>query len=95
MNASLQVSRMLLSGPLRDLAGGKQEIAAAGSTVRECLEFLRSEWPELGSALERDGRIARFVILYVGGEDVRALDGIDTAIDPGQTIEAVLAVSGG
>ena len=43
----------------------------------------------------RDGGLRRFVNVYVGGEDIRFLDGLDTAVDDGDEVTILPAVAGG
>ena len=51
--------------------------------------------PALGAQIFSDGEIATFVNVYLGGEDVRTLDGLDTAVAPGQTVILLPAMAGG
>lgn len=68
---------------------------AAGATVREVLENLAARYPALGGQLFDDGEIAPFVNVYLGGEDVRTLEGLDTAVADGQTVILLPAMAGG
>jgi cysteine synthase/molybdopterin converting factor small subunit len=79
---------------LRNEVGGSREVEAAGETVREVLEDLVARYPALGAQIFADGDVAPFVNVYLGGEDVRTLDGLDTAVD-GQTVMLLPAMAGG
>jgi len=70
-------------------------VDAAGATVREVLEDLAARYPALGGQLFDDGEIAPFVNVYLGGEDVRTLDGLDTAVADGETVILLPAMAGG
>jgi len=70
-------------------------VDAAGATVREVLEDLAARYPALGAQLFDGGEIAPFVNVYLGGEDVRTLDGLDTAVADGQTVILLPAMAGG
>ena len=59
------------------------------------LEDLVERFPALGSQIFSDGEIATFVNVYLGGEDVRTLDGLDTEVTPGQTVILLPAMAGG
>ena len=59
------------------------------------LEDLVDRYPALGAQIFSDGDIATFVNVYLGGEDVRTLDGLDTAVAPGQTVILLPAMAGG
>ena len=81
---------------LRDAAGGSRTVAASGSTVGEVLEALYAEHEELRDRLsDGDGGLRRFVNVYVGGEDIRFLDGLDTAVEDGDEVTILPAVAGG
>ena len=81
---------------LRPLPGGAGEVAATGSTVGEVLKALDAAHPGLGERLfDEAGRLRRFVNVFVADEDIRFLDGLDTAVADGQTVSIVPAVAGG
>jgi molybdopterin converting factor small subunit len=80
---------------LREEVGGARDVPADGENVRELLDDLMDRFPALRAQLVRDDEIAGFVNVYVEGEDVRTLDGLDTAVEPGQTIILLPAMAGG
>ena len=80
---------------LRNEVGGARQVEAAGDTVREVLDDLVERHPALGQQIFADGGIAPFVNVYLGGEDVRTLDGLDTAVAAGQTLILLPAMAGG
>jgi sulfur-carrier protein len=80
---------------LRGDVGGAREVPAEGDTVRELLSDLMSRFPELRPQLVEDGDIAPFVNVYVEGEDVRTLDGLDTEVASGSTVILLPAMAGG
>jgi len=80
---------------LRNEVGGERQVEATGSTVREVLDDLAGRFPALGAQLFADGEIATFVNVYLDGEDVRTLDGLDTAVTEGQTVILLPAMAGG
>ncbi|MES1248309.1 MAG: ubiquitin-like small modifier protein 1 [Actinomycetota bacterium] len=80
---------------LRSEVGGERQVPAAGETVRELLDDLTSRFPGLRTQLVEDDDIAPFVNVYVEGEDVRTLDGIDTAVAHGSTVILLPAMAGG
>ena len=59
------------------------------------LEDLVDRYPALGAQIFSDGEIATFVNVYLGGEDVRTLDGLETPVAPGQTVILLPAMAGG
>ena len=80
---------------LRTETEGKREVHAAGATVRELLDDLVSRFPGLRSQLVNDDEIAPFVNVYVEGEDVRTLDGLETPVREGSTVILLPAMAGG
>ncbi|MCX6393364.1 MAG: MoaD/ThiS family protein [Solirubrobacterales bacterium] len=80
---------------LRDLASGEAEIPVEGATVNDCLAALFGAHPALKDRLTDENGVRRFVNLYVGGEDVRFLDGVNTAVADGAEITVLPAVAGG
>ena len=81
--------------PLRPETSGQALVEASGGTVRAVLADLISRFPTLGSRVLEDGNLARFVNVYVGGEDVRTLEGLDTPVSEGTTVILLPAVAGG
>lgn len=80
---------------LRNEVGGARQIEASGDTVRAVLDDLVAQYPALGTQILADGEIAPFVNVYLGGEDVRTLDGLDTSVGTGQTVILLPAMAGG
>ena len=81
---------------LRSTTGGQARVTVEGATVGEALNNLEAAYPALqGRLRDEDGGIARFVNLFVGGEDVRLLDGLGTPLDGGGELSIVPAVAGG
>ncbi len=80
---------------LRAEVGGARQIEATGDTVRAVLDDLVAQYPALGAQIFAEGGIAPFVNVYLGGEDVRTLDGLDTSVDSGQTVILLPAMAGG
>jgi MoaD family protein len=81
---------------LRDAAGGQSAIDAGGSTVGEVLQALYAKHEELRDRLsDGDGGLRRFVNVYVGGEDIRFGEGLDTAVADGDEVQILPAVAGG
>jgi molybdopterin converting factor small subunit len=80
---------------LRDTIGGAASIQAEGATVGEALESVFAQHGELRERLYQDGGLRRFVNVYIGGEDIRFLDGLDTPVPAGGELTILPAVAGG
>jgi sulfur-carrier protein len=89
------MSRIRIPPMLRGDVGGVRDVAAEGDTVRELLYDLMSRFPALRPQLVEDGDIAPFVNVYLEGEDVRTLDGLDTSVEEGSTVILLPAMAGG
>jgi molybdopterin converting factor small subunit len=81
---------------LRTLTGGAGEATVEGTTVGEVLKALDAAHAGFAERLfDADGGLRRFVNVFLADEDVRFLDGLDTAVTDGQTLSIVPAVAGG
>jgi molybdopterin converting factor small subunit len=81
---------------LRNYTGGEKNVTADGGTLAELIESLETNYPGIKSrVLDDAGALRRFVNIYVGDDDVRFLDGLDTKIDDGSQISIIPAVAGG
>ena len=80
---------------LRDAVGGASAVEVEGATVGEALESVFAQHGELRERLYQDGGLRRFVNVYLGGEDIRFLDGLDTALPAGAELTILPAVAGG
>jgi sulfur-carrier protein len=89
------MSRVRIPPQLRGEVGGAREVPARGGTVRELLDDLMDRFPSLRPQLVEDDEIAPFVNVYVEGEDVRTLDGLDTPVEQGNTVILLPAMAGG
>jgi molybdopterin converting factor small subunit len=81
--------------PLRTLTGDAAEVTAEGATVRQVIDHLDAAHPGMAERLLEDGGLRRFVNVFVGEEDVRFLDGLDTPLVDGQVISILPAIAGG
>jgi molybdopterin synthase sulfur carrier subunit len=80
---------------LRQATAGEVQVRVDGATVGEALDALYERYGELRSRIAEDGGLRRFVNVYVDGEDIRFLDGLDTAVEDGNEITILPAVAGG
>ena len=81
---------------LRAVTGGAAEATGDGATVGEVLESLYAEHTELKDRIAGDdGALRRFVNIYLAGEDIRFLDGLDTPVPDGSELTILPAVAGG
>jgi sulfur-carrier protein len=81
---------------LRPQTGGESEVETDGSTVGEVLRALTAAHPDTADQLfGADGDLNRYVNVYLNDEDVRVLDGLETAVAEGDTVVILPAMAGG
>ncbi|HET8664454.1 MAG TPA: MoaD/ThiS family protein [Nocardioides sp.] len=81
---------------LRTYTGGESEVTANGETLAEVLDDLDSNYAGIkGRIVDEKGELRRFVNVYVGNDDVRFLDNLDTKTPEGTQISVIPAVAGG
>jgi molybdopterin converting factor small subunit len=67
-----------------------------GTSIREVVDALVAQHPALGAQLlTTDGDLNRFVNVYVNGQDVRYLAGLDTPVAPDDEVRLLPAMAGG
>jgi sulfur-carrier protein len=81
---------------LRTYTGGESQVKAEGTTLAAVLDDLDASYPGIRARILDDaGAIRRFVNVYVGNDDVRFLDALDTKTPDGTQISIIPAVAGG
>jgi sulfur-carrier protein len=91
MNVSVKVPT-----PLRKVTNGAALVNADAGNVRELIAELERQFPGMQERLcDEDGALRRFVNVFVGDEDIRFLEGLETALEEGAEVSIVPAVAGG
>ena len=80
---------------LREDAGGAREIEASGGTVRELIEDIATRLPVLAERIYDGEKIRPFVNVYLDGEDIRTLGGLDVPVKESSTLVLLPAMAGG
>jgi molybdopterin synthase sulfur carrier subunit len=81
---------------LRAAAGNATEAQVEGGTVGEALQALYEQHTELRERIaDEGGGLRRFVNVFLGGEDIRFLEGLETPVDDGDELTILPAVAGG
>jgi MoaD family protein len=82
--------------PLRSATDGESTVEIAGNTVDEALRALVDQHPDLKDNLyNEDDELRQFVNIYVGDDDIRFADGVETALEPGDEVSIVPSIAGG
>ena len=82
--------------PLRNLTGNQSTVPGGGENLLACISQLESSYPGLQErVMDEAGQLRRFVNVYVNGDDVRFIKGLDTPLKDGDEVSIVPAVAGG
>ncbi len=82
--------------PLRSTTDGASEVQVQPASVGTVLDELEGRFPGIkGRLRDESGQVRRFVNLFVNGEDVRFLDGLNTPLNAGDELSIIPAVAGG
>lgn len=81
--------------PLRAYTGNQAQIDVTGATVGAALDDLTARYPDLRPHLYDGDRLRNFVNVFLGDEDVRFLDGLDTEINDDASLRIIPSIAGG
>ncbi|RMD59098.1 MAG: MoaD/ThiS family protein [Nitrospirae bacterium] len=81
--------------PLQKLTGGKEIVEAEPGTIIDIVKFLDEKYPGIGERISENGKIRRFVNIYVNEEDIRFLKGENTEVKDGDEVSIIPAIAGG
>ena len=82
--------------PLRKVTNGEDKASVAAGTMAEVVKSLEGQFPGLKARIcDDDGELRSFVNVYINGEDVRFLDGMNSSVSSGDEVSIVPAVAGG
>jgi molybdopterin synthase sulfur carrier subunit len=88
--------RVRVPTPLRRFTQGAEEVSAQGSTMRALVEDLEQKYPGIKERIcDENGKVRRFVNVYVNGDDIRFLQNLETTLKDGDDISIVPAIAGG
>jgi len=81
--------------PLQRLTDGKEEVEGRPGTIRDLVEDLDKRFPGIGERISENGKIRRFVNIYLNEEDIRFLNNEETVVKDGDEVSIVPAIAGG
>lgn len=82
--------------PLRKFTNGAEAVTAEGASVGALLDQLDRQHPGIKERIcDDDGRVRRFVNIYVNGDDIRFLQNLDSPLKDGDEVSIVPAIAGG
>jgi molybdopterin synthase sulfur carrier subunit len=90
------MAKVRIPTPLRKFTGGSDEVAVGGATIGHVLSDMEAHYPGIKERLcEADGKVRRFVNIYVNGDDIRFLQNLETAVKETDEVSIVPAIAGG
>ncbi len=84
-----------IPSPLRAYTNNEASVEVSGSTIGAALDNLTSQYPDLRQHLYEGDQLRNFVNVFLGDEDVRFLDGLDTEIDDDASVRIIPSIAGG
>ena len=82
--------------PLRQVTNGQEKASVEGDNLLQIIDSLETQYPGIRERLcDEAGDLRHFVNIYINGQDVRFLQGLDTSTKSGDEISIVPAVAGG
>ena len=84
-----------IPSPLRAYTADQAVVEVGGDTIGAALEDLTTRYPELRQHLYEGQKLRNFVNIFLGEEDIRFLNGLDTGIDAGDSLRIIPSIAGG
>ena len=82
--------------PLRKVTNGEDKASVDAGSMVEVVKSLEVQFPGLKARIcDDDGELRSFVNVYINGEDVRFLNGMNSSVSSGDEVSIVPAVAGG
>lgn len=81
--------------PLQRLTQGKDEVEGLAGTIISLVNDLDRRFPGIAERISENGKIRRFVNIYLNDEDIRFLNGEETVVKDGDEVSIVPAIAGG
>ena len=81
---------------LQKVTGGNRIVEATGNTVGDVFEDMERRYPGFKEQIYGDdGKLHRFVNVYLNDEDIRYMGGTDVPVSSGDTLDILPALAGG
>lgn len=82
--------------PLRKLTSDKDEVNISAENIAQLIDEMESLYPGIKNRIcDESGNVRRFINLYVNNEDIRFLNGKETALNEGDIVSIIPAIAGG
>ncbi|MFN7763022.1 MAG: MoaD/ThiS family protein [Pseudanabaena sp.] len=88
--------KVLIPTPLQQLTNNQATVECTGDSVQAIIDSLEPRSPGITARIcDEKGNLRRFVNFYVNSEDIRFLDGANTALNDGDEVSIIPAIAGG
>lgn len=85
-----------IPSPLRRYTNNQSKVESNGANIIELIESLETQYPGVKSRLcDESGQIKRYVNIFVNGEEIRTLQGSETAVSESDEVSIIPAMAGG
>lgn len=85
-----------IPAPLRKLTMEKSVVECQGATIKDLLGDLEKQYPGMKERImDENGRLRRFLNIFINGEDIRMKKGLDTTVEDKNEVSIVPAIAGG
>lgn len=96
MTTTTPTINVRVTAVLQKVTGGQKTVAASGANVAQVFEDIDAKYPGFKAQVYGpDGKLHRFVNIYLNDEDIRYTGGVDTAVKAGDTLDVLPALAGG
>ncbi len=96
MTTATPTINVRVTAVLQKVTGGQKTVEASGSNVAQVFEDIDARFPGFKAQVYgADGKLHRFVNIYLNDEDIRYTGGLDTAVKAGDTLDVLPALAGG
>lgn len=96
MTTATPTINVRVTAVLQKVTGGQKTVEASGSNVAQVFEDIDARYPGFKAQVYGpDGKLHRFVNIYLNDEDIRYTGGLDTAVKAGDTLDVLPALAGG
>jgi molybdopterin converting factor small subunit len=80
---------------LRSYTNDARSVSATGETLEQLINDLETQFPGIADRLIEDGKLRRFVNIYINDEDVRFTGSLESPVSEGDSVTVLPAVAGG
>ncbi len=88
--------KVRIPAPLQGLTKNRVEVESEGKTICELIDSLEKSYPGIRERIcDENGKVCRFINIYVNEEDIRFLQGDNTPVKDGDEVAIILAIAGG